>query len=264
MPGVSNDPSHLVECGWSTFRPELFLNEPGRKHRNVGNAFVMMLEEFCKGNKVLELCSGSGRLIIHLARNGFDVVGLDLSEEMLDISRRNIEKEHKRTRERIRLARGNMCDFELDEEFDFIVLEDDGFGYLLTQKDQISCLEAINRHLASEGLLFLSCKTPEREFVHPESFEYDPISQIKTADCHWTSENEKGKIITIREGFERRKLTYPCELEILLRFAGLQAVHRWGDLNRNPFVDPSRQEYNYLVGKASKPRNRKKLRCHER
>ena len=36
------------------------------------------------GAKVLDLCCGQGRHLIDLARRGYDVVGLDLSEYMLE------------------------------------------------------------------------------------------------------------------------------------------------------------------------------------
>ena len=250
MPEESVDISRLDACGWRSFGPELFLNEPGRKGRDVGDAFLRILRDFCRGNRVLELCSGSGKLVIHLARNGFEVVGLDLSREMLEICEKHVAEEAEEVRRSIQLVQGDMCTFDLGGEFDFIILEDDGFGYLLTQDDQIACLGRVHEHLSDEGYFFLSCTTPERELASPSPYEYDPILQIKTGEHQWATVDENGSERIVEEGFERVKLTYPCELELLLRFAGLKAVHRWGDLDRNAFVDPSKQEYNYLIRKA--------------
>ena len=243
------DTSRLDASGWTSFRPELFLDEPGRKHRDEGDAFLRLLRDYSRGPRVLELCSGSGKLVIHLARNGFDVVGLDLSQEMLEICRRQVAEEVRHVQERIRLVQGDMCTFDLKQTFDFVILEDDGFGYLLTQEDQISCLRRICQHLSDEGYFFLSNNTPDRELAFSAPYEYDPVLQIMTTECRWDVADEKGTQATIREGFERRKLTYPCELELLLCIAGLRVEHRWGDSERRPFVDPSTQEYNYLIRK---------------
>jgi len=249
MSEESIDTSRLDTCGWSSFRPGLFLDEPGRKYREVGDAFLSLIRDFSTGHRILELCSGAGKLVIHLAQNGFQVVGLDLSSDMLEICRKDVAAEDMAVRARIQLIQGDMYTFDLKTAFDFIILEDDGFGYLLTQEDQISCLTAISRHLSDEGYFFLSCTTPQRDLARP-SCEYDPIHQIKTAEHRWDVVGEDGTEQIIQQGFERRKVIYPCELELLLKMAGLEAVHRWGDLERTPFVDPSKQEYNYLIRKA--------------
>lgn len=249
MSDSTKDTSRLKRCGWSSFRPQLFLNEPGRKSRDLGSAFVRLLKDYSKGKRVLELCCGAGKLLIQLARQGYNVVGLDLSHKMLEVCRREVEKEPESVRKRIRLVWEDMCTFELKETYHFIILEDDGFGYLLTQEEQLACLRRVGMHLSSAGLFFLSCKTPDLELACQGPYEYDPLLQIKKETCKWDTTDEQGKKMTVEEGFERRKLTYPCELELLLEIAGLVALHRWGDLDRNPFTDPSKQAYNYLIRK---------------
>jgi len=244
-----NEPSRLDKCGWSSFRPELFIDEPGRKYRDLGGDFIRLLKDYCNGIHVLELCCGTGKLVIQLAREGYEVVGLDLSQEMIEICRQTVGKEDKSVQEKIRIVYGDMCSFDLGQAFDFIILEDDGFVYLLSKEDQISCLTRIKLHLSAGGLFFLNFPTPDLELASSRIYEYDPIFQIKTEPCQWTVIDEYGNQTTVKEGFERRKLTYPCELELLLRTAGLETIHRWGDLKRNPFVDPSRQEYHYLIRK---------------
>lgn len=57
-----DDTSRLDRCGWSSFRPDLFLNEPGRLSRDLGDAFLKMLRDFSGGKRVLELCCGAGRI----------------------------------------------------------------------------------------------------------------------------------------------------------------------------------------------------------
>jgi len=249
MKSRSKNLSRLDACGWSSFRPTLFFDDDGRRRRDVGDDFIRIINEICPGKMILELCSGGGKLLIQLAQAGFKVTGIDLSKDMLDICRKIVENEEKVIQERIRLVQDDICTFELKEKFDFIILEDDGFMYLLTQEDQLLCLQRVHAHLAGNGFFFLSFSTPQKELNSLGEFEYDTIHQVKTQPCVWTIVDENGVRDTVREGVERRRLTYPCELELLLQISGLQPVSRWGDLQEQPFVDPFSQEYNYLIKK---------------
>ena len=107
--------------------------------------------------------------------------------------------------------------------------------------------------LADSGYVFLGFKTPYQELSDSESFEYDPLHQVKTTPLHWDVVDEQGTVRTISEGFERMKLTYPCELDLLLKHIGLRIRHKWGDADRSPFNDPCNQEYHYLVEKDEPP-----------
>jgi len=243
------DKSQLDACGWNSFDPKLFFKDEGRRRRDIGGDLFCIIQKFCKGNRILELCSGGGRLLIHLARQGLTVTGIDLSKEMLHLCRMNIESESKSVQGRIRIIQDDMCTFDFQETFDFIILEDDGFMYLLTKDDQLSCLQRVSAHLSDNGFFFLSFATPQKELNSASNYEYDTINQVKTQPCEWTILDQNGHQQNIKQGFERRRLTYPEELECLLALSQLSPVACWGDLQMNPFTDPLTQDYNYLIEK---------------
>ena len=252
----------LSQCGWDSFRIELFLREPGRLARNVGPEMLALARDLSRGKSILELCCGGGKLCVELARAGYEVTGVDLDSRMLDMARQASEQESTDTRSRGRFIQEDVTRFDLGCQFDLIILEDDGFVYLLDQDDQLACLNCIHQHLAPKGRFLLAFATPQRE-LDPAyagsvlgclTFHYDPVPQIKTCPCRWKSVDQAGKESIVQERFERRRLTYPCELELLLRDSGLQVIERWGDLHRTPFRSPHEQDYHYLCGKGRRPR----------
>ena len=80
------------------------------------------------GRRVLEPACGSGRLLVELARRGFDVAGFDLGEAMIDFSKQRFE----RAGQRGELAVGRMEDFRCLHRFDLAFCLVSTFKYLLT------------------------------------------------------------------------------------------------------------------------------------
>jgi SAM-dependent methyltransferase len=206
-----------------------------------------MLREYSCGRRVLDLCCGTGSLCLHLARAGYDATGLDLSAGMLQILHERRAAEPAEVGGRLQTIQADACAFHLPGLFDFILLEDDSFVYLHTRDDQLACLSCVREHLAEQGHFFLQFTTPQRELLADEEYDYDELRQIKTLSCRWTWIDGDGLERQTTQGLQRRRLTWPAELELLLETAGLQVVHRWGDLDRTPFKDPAFQEYCYLM-----------------
>jgi len=113
------------------------------------------------GSPVLELACGTGIITIDLARAGFQVTGLDVSPDMLEVAREKISREDAEVRSRICLVEGDMKDFKLDNSFSLIFIPSNSFAYLTKLEDQKSCLRAICAHLRAQGLMVIE----ERQYA---------------------------------------------------------------------------------------------------
>jgi SAM-dependent methyltransferase len=101
--------------------------------------------------KVLELACGSGRILMHIANRGFQVVGLDLSEDMLNICRKKQEQLPARLKGRMEVLKGDMTQFNLGQKFPLIVLSATSVSLLREIADFERMLVTINEHLEEGG-----------------------------------------------------------------------------------------------------------------
>ncbi len=101
---------------------------------------------------LLDLGCGSGRLLVRLAHGRPDarIIGLDLSEPMLDRGRGLLEREG--LTDRVELRRGDITAFdtELDDRVD-VVSTNFALHHLPTEESASRCLEAIARTRSRTG-----------------------------------------------------------------------------------------------------------------
>jgi len=95
---------------------------------------------------ILDVACGTGRLMAILEKEGYDVTGLDLSQEMLDIAK---------TRCKGKLLRQDMREMHVNRTFDALLCLGRSFGYMLTDDDACRALEGFNRALRDGSILIL-------------------------------------------------------------------------------------------------------------
>ena len=215
-----------------------------------------------KGQGVLEVACGTGRVAIRLARAGFAVVGLDLSEAMLEVARVKSAG-----MDNVRWVQGDMRSFDLGETFGLIIIPGHSFQNLLTAADQAACLESIGRHLVTGGTLVVHLDHPEvdwlgglagdqggvfaesRRFTHPrtgrevrtlQAWWYEPATQTAISHKVWEVLGPDGEVIErLDRGAIRLHVVYPFEMEHLLARAGFEVAALYGDFLGHPFGDGS-------------------------
>jgi ubiquinone/menaquinone biosynthesis C-methylase UbiE len=83
------------------------------------------------GGPILELGSGTGRILLPLAEAGHRVTGLDLSEQMLARCRVKMGAQPSEVQHRVRLVHGDMTRIELGETFRLVIIPFRPFQHLL-------------------------------------------------------------------------------------------------------------------------------------
>jgi ubiquinone/menaquinone biosynthesis C-methylase UbiE len=127
------------------------------------------------GDPVLELGCGTGRVTLAIAEAGHRVVGLDISEKMLE---RGIEKRatlRREARERVHLVQGDMTRFDLGEKFRTILIPFRPFQHLLETEKQMDCLHCVRKHLGSGGHLIVDFFQTDPERMHDPAFQKEAL-----------------------------------------------------------------------------------------
>jgi SAM-dependent methyltransferase len=122
------------------------------------------------GDPVLELGCGTGRVTLAIARAGYRVIGLDISEKMLERAAEKRSQLGRETRERVQLVQGNMTEFALGEKFRTIVIPFRPFQHLLETAEQIACLDCVRQQLAPGGRLIVDFFQTDAERMHDPMF----------------------------------------------------------------------------------------------
>ncbi len=114
------------------------------------------------GGPVLELGVGTGRLARVFVQAGYRVVGIDGSQDMLDICRAKFSDDETPL---IDLLLGDIEDFKTEERFNLAVSAANSFGHLLSHDQQRKALSHTRDHLQQKGLLILDLDNPERRLA---------------------------------------------------------------------------------------------------
>jgi SAM-dependent methyltransferase len=125
-------------------------------------------ERFATGRvrRLLEPGCGGGRLVIELARRGYDVTGLDNHPRMLAYLARRIAREDRRNAGRKKTARsvaigkasvvaGDMADFEFPRPFDSAFCTFNTFRHLTSEEAALAHLRCMARTVRPGGIYVL-------------------------------------------------------------------------------------------------------------
>jgi SAM-dependent methyltransferase len=107
--------------------------------------------ELGAGARVLDLCCGHGRHSVLLAKRGYKVTGLDLSQSYLDLARRAASDR----KVAIETVSADMREIPYTDYFDAVINMYSSFGYLESEAEDFRVLQSIARSLKVGGRLLL-------------------------------------------------------------------------------------------------------------
>lgn len=193
------------------------------------------------GGRALELAIGTGRVAVPLRERGVEVVGIDLSEAMVDRLRAKVG-------DAVPVAVGDYTSTVVPGAFDLVYLVFNTIGNVVTQDAQVATFVNAARHLRPGGCFLVETGVPGvlglarderfRVFRHDgRGVGYDEFD--RATQRMWSHH------VTVGPGGEagRRSIPFryvwPAELDLMARLAGMALEQRWAWWDRSAFTDAS-------------------------
>ncbi len=105
---------------------------------------------------ICDLACGSGNMTDRLRRMGYDMIGVEISEDMLGIARA------KEGADQILYLQQDMCAFELYGTVRACTLVCDSLNYLLEEEEILAMLRLVNNYLDPGGIFIFDFNTVEK------------------------------------------------------------------------------------------------------
>lgn len=125
---------------------ELMKDAPYDKWVDFVNKYIAKYE--VQGKRLLDLACGTGELSIRLANDGFEVTGVDLSDDMLTVANSKANS----IGVNIQFYQQNMAELEGLGEFDVVGIFCDSLNYLQSENEVKDTFRSVHTHLTNDGL----------------------------------------------------------------------------------------------------------------
>ncbi|MGL4235952.1 class I SAM-dependent DNA methyltransferase [Tabrizicola sp.] len=216
-----------------------------RDHGSTDPALVELtvdaLCDLADGGPALEFAIGTGRIALPLADRGVTVKGIELSKAMV------AELRKKPNGALVDVTIGDMTTTRVEGPFSLVFLVFNSIDNLTSQEAQTACFINAAAHLNPGGRFVIETLIPPLQKL--------PFGETRRAfacsDDHWgtdvfdvATQQYSSNHIWVKGGSHARlsipfRYTWPAELDLMARIAGLELEFRWSDWRRSPFTSLS-------------------------
>jgi len=185
---------------------------------------------------VLDLGCGTGTMTELLAKRGYDMIGVDASEDMLAEAREKMEDNLD-----ILYLCQDIREFELYGTVKAVISTCDTLNYLLENEDLLDVFRLVNNYLEMDGIFFFDINAPEKysellsDNVFAENREdasfiwentYDEESAVNEFALTLFLENKENGLYEKSEEFHYQRAYSREEIAKLLDEAGFEIVQK--------------------------------------
>ncbi len=213
----------------SPYYHQLYFNRDDREAASFIDKLISYLKP-APGSTMLDVACGKGRHSIQLAGKGFDVTGIDLSEDSIHEALQSETASLHFYRHDMRLP---FWINYFDYAFNFFT----SFGYFKTRREHDNAIRTIAQAIKKDGVFvmdFLNVHYAEDHLIHQSEKEIDGVNFLITK---WYDENHFYKKIVVEDEYLKEPLIYTekvakfslGDFTEMFAYQGLQIQEVFGD-----------------------------------
>lgn len=200
-------------------------------------------------SRILDIACGRGRHSIYLNKKGYDVTGIDLSEQSIKYAQQFEQKS-------LHFFVHDMRKLSFINYFDIAMNLFTSFGYFETEKEHINAMKAFRKSLKEDGTLVIDYFNTQKIL---KNLTQQEIKTVEGIEFHLHKFVADGKIIK-HINFEHRDKPYAFEervqaftlqdFERMFEKSGLKIAATFGSYGLDPF-DETKSDRLILICKKA-------------
>lgn len=215
--------------------------------------FHLELAEKYGSGGIVDIGCGTGLTLIPLLKEGYEVVGVDISISMIEVLKNKLNSLNLKPE----LICSNMSNFSNDSRFSLAIIPRSGFIHLITREEQKESLINIKNHLDNNGVLVLNTFYPNIEILYEYSkdknnkflrgiytnkngnnekiyneMQYNFETQISKGKWIFEELDENNRVISKRERPIAIRNTFKYEMENLIELCGFKIINVFGGYDK--------------------------------
>lgn len=224
---------HNQDKFWELFEPILF-NQQRQSSAKVEVEKVVSLLKIRQNDRILDLSCGTGRHSLELARQGFDVVGVDRTTSFIEKAKQKAEENNLK----VEFVVGDMRKYCQPNSFDIVMNLFGSFGYFEDPDDDRQVVRNMCDSLHSGGRFLIETMGKEiaaRDYQERDWSEHGDMLVLseRTPIQNWSRIQTRWIVIKGNKRVEHTvsvRSYSAAELSSLLSDCGFMNIQVYGDL----------------------------------
>lgn len=202
----------------------------------------LISDNSCGVKSVFELGCGTGNHAVLLAEKGYQICGIDLSADMLQLANNRTVKLPAEISSRLRFVQGDVRNIRVNEKFDVVTSLFHVVSYQTTNSDLLDTFVTVREHLKPDGIFVFDvwygpAVLSDRPALRVKRLQNEKIEVTRIAEPvlhpnqNWVDVNYQiivqnrltGKVESIHENHRMRYL-FQTEIEMLLQQAQMELI----------------------------------------
>lgn len=224
---------------------DFYLSKIGGDYDGFEEYYLSLANQYGKGG-IIDIACGTGALTLPLAEAGYDVTATDLSESMVEITKRKVDMK----KLNVETFVGNMIDFDTENKFSLAIIARSGFMHLTTYEDQEKALRNIRKCLKEDGILTFNTFDPlyniqlkqmhtseddysfRAEYINSggkleriyDAITYNPETQLMYGKWKFETLDSSKSVIDVRIRELKMRQSYPIQIHYLAEKCGYEVL----------------------------------------